>query len=236
MKLFALGDLHLDGKQNKPMDVFSEKWINHRERIYDNWRDTVAEDDCVLMPGDFCWAMRLEDAADDLFSVASLPGTKLLIRGNHDYWWTSPTKMRTMLPAGMKIIQNDAVDMGRFIACGTRGWTLPGSPDFKTDDIKIFEREAGRLELTLNAAMRFYEADGSKPIILMFHYPPLPENGEDTRFTEIIARYPVKQVVYGHLHAQSCRTAFEEEKNGVSYTLVSADHLDFCPKLIAEYE
>ena len=237
MKVFALGDLHLSGKQNKPMDIFGEKWSNHAERIFEAWQSAVSPQDCVLMPGDFCWAMQLADALDDLFAVSELPGTKLLIRGNHDYWWASPTKMRDLLPPSMKIIQNDAVDMGRFVVCGSRGWLLPGSAEFGEKDKKIYERELMRLEMSLNAALRLARpAEGEeKPVIVMLHYPPLTEKGEATGFTELIARYPVRDVVYGHLHAQSCRLAFEGEHNGVNYTLCSADHIRFCPKLIAEF-
>ncbi len=237
MKVFALGDLHLSGKQNKPMDVFGDRWANHGERIFESWRAAVGEEDCVLLPGDFCWAMQLNDALDDLFAVSELPGKKILIRGNHDYWWASPTKMRDILPPSMKIIQNDAVDLGSFVVCGSRGWLLPGSADFGVSDEKIFNRELIRLEMSLTAALRLAKGeDGpNKPIIVMTHYPPLTENGESTGFSELIERYAVRETVYGHLHAQSCRLAFEGEHNGVNYTLCSADHLGFAPKLIAEF-
>lgn len=235
MKVFALSDLHLDGKQNKPMDVFGDRWAGHAQRVFDNWRAVVTDEDCVLIAGDFCWAMMLRDAEDDLFAVSELPGQKLLIRGNHDYWWASPTKLRDMLPKNMRIIQNDAADMGPFVACGSRGWLLPGSAEFGQADEKIFARELIRLEMSLNAAVRL-AGEAKKPIIVMMHYPPVPENGADSAFSELIARYPVKTVIYGHLHAQSCKTAFEGEKNGVSYILTSADHLGFMPKLIDEFD
>lgn len=236
MKVFALSDLHLDGKQNKPMDVFGNWWTGHAQRVFDNWREAVNDRDCVLIAGDFCWAMLLRDAVDDLLSVSELPGQKLLIRGNHDYWWSSPTKMRDLLPPNMRIIQNDAVDMGPFVACGSRGWLLPGSPDFGRDDEKIFARELIRLEMSLTAARRLAgEGEAKKPIIVMMHYPPVPETGEDSAFSELISRFGAETVIYGHLHAQSCRSAFEGEKNGVRYILTSADHLDFMPKLIAEF-
>ncbi len=237
MKVFALSDLHLDGKQNKPMDVFGDRWAGHAQRVFDNWRAAVTEEDCVLIAGDFCWAMMLRDAEDDLFAVSQLPGQKIMIRGNHDYWWSSPTKMRDLLPKNMRIIQNDAVDMGPFVACGSRGWLLPGSAEFTQADEKILARELIRLEMSLNAAVRLAgEGEEEKPIIVMMHYPPVPENGADSAFSELIARYRVKTVVYGHLHAQSCKNAFEGEKNGASYILTSADHLGFVPKLIDEFE
>lgn len=238
MKVFAIGDLHLSGGQDKPMDVFGERWANHAERIFSSWRELVSQEDCVLLPGDFCWAMQLDDAMLSVNEVAALPGTKILTRGNHDYWWSSPTKMRDRFPSCVKLIQNDALDMGRFIVCGTRGWNLPGSADFTEKDAKIYQRELMRLEMSLNAAMRLkaQEDRADKPITVMLHYPPLLENGADTGFTEVLERFPVKNAVYGHLHAQSCRLAFEGERNGINYRLCSADHIDFAPKLIEEYK
>ncbi len=243
MKVFALSDLHLDGKQNKPMDVFGSRWTGHAQRVFDNWREAVNDRDCVLIAGDFCWAMLLRDAVDDLLSVSELPGQKLLIRGNHDYWWASASKLRGMLPPSIGIIQNDAADAGPFVVCGSRGWLLPSASDFTQADEKIAARELIRLELSLNAAMRLAAGKGdaeakAKPIVLMTHFPPIGEDGQGTCYSELIERYPVRYAVYGHLHAQSCRLAFEGTHCGaysVPYTLVSADHLDFTPKLIAEF-
>ncbi|MBR5948854.1 MAG: metallophosphoesterase [Clostridia bacterium] len=237
MKLFAIGDLHLSGGQNKPMDIFGERWADHAERIFSFWRETVSDEDCVLLPGDFCWAMQLGDAMLPINELAELPGIKVLSRGNHDYWWASPTKMREVFPKGVKIIQNDALDMGKFIVCGTRGWTLPGSSDYTQKDEKIFRRELLRLEMSLNSALRFKEREWveDKPIVVMLHFPPLLINGEDTGFTEVLEHFPVSRVVYGHLHAQSCKLGFEGARNGIVYDLCSADHIDFSPKLIEEY-
>lgn len=151
MKLFAIGDLHLNGKADKPMDVFGSNWDRHREKIFDAWQSLVSPSDCVLVPGDICWAMYLEDAVDDLNSIAELNGTKILIRGNHDYWWASPTRIRAVLPAGMYIVQNDSVDMGAFSVCGSRGWMLPSAANFGKADEKIFNRELIRLEMSLKA-------------------------------------------------------------------------------------
>lgn len=236
MKVFALGDLHLDAGQNKPMDVFGTRWQNHSERIFASWRELIAEGDCVLIPGDFCWAMQLKDALDELGAVGELPGRKVLVRGNHDYWWSSPTKLRESVPPGISIIQNDAADMSAFIVCGSRGWTLPGTAEHTQKDEKIYNRELLRLDMSLAVAKRLKAAsDMEKPIIAMLHYPPVYESGEGSGFTELFERYGVNEVVYGHLHAQSCIQAFEGEKNGIRYTLCSADHLGFSPKLIAEY-
>lgn len=236
MRLFAIGDLHLSGGQDKPMDIFGERWVDHAERIFSSWRASVLEDDCVLLPGDFCWAMQLDDALGSIAEVAALQGKKVLTRGNHDYWWASPTKMRERFPESVKLIQNDALDLGSVIVCGTRGWNMPGAADYTEKDGKIYLRELMRLEMSLNAAMRLREREGDKPIVVMLHFPPLLENGSDTGFTELLERFPVESVVYGHLHAQSCRLGFEGKKNGINYFLCSADHIDFAPRLIAKYE
>ena len=236
MKVFSIGDLHLSGGMDKPMDVFGESWRDHAARIFDAWRERVGRDDCVLMPGDFCWAMQLRDALPELQGIAELPGKKALVRGNHDYWWSSPTRMRELVDKSITFIQNDAADMGEFIVCGTRGWSLPGAADFGANDEKIYARELIRLEMSLAAARRLSEAPdcGGKPVIAMLHFPPLLENGAASGFTDIIEAWPVHEVVYGHLHGASCRLAFEGVKNGVRYTLCSADHIGFAPKLIAE--
>ncbi len=237
MRVFAIGDLHLSGGMDKPMDMFGENWVNHAERIFDAWRARVFHEDCVLLPGDFCWAMRFEDALETVEEVAQLPGTKVLSRGNHDYWWASPTKMRDRFPQSVKLIQNDALDMGGFIVCGTRGWNIPGSTDFTQNDEKIYNRELLRLEMSLNAAMRLKAQNGAenKPLIVMLHYPPLFINGEDTGFTQVLERFPVSHVVYGHLHAQSCKLGFNGEKNGIRYHLCSSDGIGFAPKLIDDF-
>ncbi|MCH5279751.1 MAG: metallophosphoesterase [Christensenellaceae bacterium] len=227
MKIFAIADLHLDGHTNKPMDVFGNNWERHRERIFDAWQSVVGVDDCVLIPGDICWAMHIEDAMDDIDSIAALNGTKILLRGNHDYWWTSPTRMRSMFPDSIKIIQNDAVDLGGFSVAGTRGWLMPGMPNYGQNDEKIYKRELIRLELSLKSAK-------SAPIIVVMHFPPILEDGEPTGFTNIIDNYQVLKVLYGHLHAQSCRNAFNGELNGKGYELCSADYLGFAPKLVVE--
>lgn len=238
MKLYAIGDLHLSGGQDKPMDVFGERWANHAERIFSLWRESVSEEDCVLLPGDFCWAMQLNDALGSIAQIDALPGKKVLSRGNHDYWWASPTKMRESFPQSVRLIQNDALDIGGCIVCGTRGWNLPGSADYTQKDAKIYLRELMRLEMSINAAMRLreHEGAGNKPIIVMLHFPPILNNGEDTGFTELLERFPIEKVVYGHLHAQSCKLGFEGERNGISYYLCSADHIDFAPRFIAEYD
>lgn len=228
MKLFAIADLHLDGGAGKPMDVFGEMWAGHRERIFGLWRSKVGEEDAVLVPGDISWAMHFKDALPDLFSLSELPGTKVLSRGNHDYWWSALSRMRETLPGNIKLIQNDAVDLGPVVVCGTRGWILPNDPDFKANDRKILDREILRLGLSLAAAQRL-SAD-NKPIICMMHFPPALRDGESTGFTELMEKNGVALCVYGHLHgAPAWDVGIKGELNGVRYELCSADSLGFEP-------
>lgn len=224
MKIFAIADLHLDGGAGKPMDVFGIHWADHRERIFGAWQQMVSPEDCVLIPGDICWAMHFKDALPELNDISRLNGTKVLVRGNHDYWWSSLTQMRDALPENIKLIQNDSADLGSFIVCGSRGWLLPCDSEFKQADKKIYERELLRLELSLRSVRR-----NDVPLICMLHYPPLPANGNDTCFTALLERYGVKLCLYGHLHGIACLSAFNGNKNGVEYRLCSADSIGFSP-------
>ncbi len=228
MRLLALADLHLDGNSNKPMDVFGNNWANHEERIFDSWQSVVGTDDCVLIPGDYCWAMQLSDAVPELNKLSSLNGTKVIVRGNHDFWWTSPTRIRAVLPKRVHIIQNDSVDMKQFCICGTRGWLMPGTAGFDNSDMRIFNREIIRLRLSLSSAC-------SRPIVVAMHYPPVGESGCPTEFSNLIDEFKAENVVYGHLHGKSCMSAFNGYINGVKYDLCSADYLEFSPKFIREF-
>lgn len=228
MRVFAIGDLHLPGGDMKPMDVFGSHWENHFERISESWRARVSEDDVVLIPGDISWAMQLADALQDLERIAQLPGRILILRGNHDYWWSSLTQLRCSLPQGMHAVQNDAYDAGDMVFCGTRGWTIPGQ-NTDAQDEKIFRREVLRLEMSLKAAAQ--TADG-RPIVAMMHYPPLlPEHkASGTAFTRLLSAYGVSRCVYGHLHGQSIQRGINGVYDGVRYNLVSCDALGFAVK------
>ncbi len=225
MRLFAIGDLHLPGGQQKPMEVFGDHWEGHFARIAKDWRARVSDDDAVLIPGDISWAMQLEDAVPDLQAIGELPGRKLLLKGNHDYWWSSLSKVRRVLPEGMEAIQHDAVDLGDAVVCGVRGWAYPtAEAPLSPEDERIFNREMIRLELALQAAVKIA---GERPILLMMHYPPLYPQDRDTPFTRALARYPVHTVVYGHLHGAGVRAGFNGVHGGVRYMLTSCDSLDF---------
>ena len=226
MTLFAIGDLHLPGGEDKPMDIFGDHWENHFAHIAADWRARVKDGDVVLIPGDISWAMQLERAVPDLQKIGALPGRKVLIKGNHDYWWNSVSKLRRVLPEGMSALQHDALDMGDFVVCGTRGWMFPtGDAPLAPEDERILNRELLRLDMAISAAEKLTQ--GQKPIVVMLHYPPLLLTVLDTPFTQVLARHRVHTVVYGHLHGAGIRAGFNGEHEGIHYRLTSCDALGF---------
>ncbi len=224
MTIFAIGDLHLPGGDTKPMDVFGSHWENHFDKIAADWRLKVAPDDLVLLPGDISWAMRLEEALPDLYLIGALPGKKVLLRGNHDYWWGAITRLRAALPANMYALQNDALNLGGVVLCGTRGWVIPGEAGLDPEDMRIYQRELMRLEMSLAQAQRLAP---DLPKVAMLHYPPFNERQEPSGFTELMERYGVGDVVYGHLHGPGLKSGFTGLKRGVRYYLTSCDGLGF---------
>ena len=230
MRLFAIGDLHLSGGDDKPMDVFGPQWDRHFLRIRENWRQVVREEDTVLIPGDISWAMQLRDAQADLEEIARLPGRKILCKGNHDYWWNSVSQVRAALPEGMTALQHSAADLGDAVVCGTRGWMIPTKETpLSEQDEKICRREAERLRLALEDATA---QAGGRPLIVMTHYPPLLAGETDTVFTELMERFRVHTAVYGHLHGTGIQCGFTGEHHGVRYHLVSCDSIGFSPKTV----
>jgi hypothetical protein len=230
MRLFAIGDLHLPGGDDKPMDVFGPQWDRHFLRIQENWQKLIEDEDTVLIPGDISWAMQLEDARADLEAIGSLPGRKIICKGNHDYWWNSISRVRSILPPSITAVQHSAADLGEAVACGTRGWLIPTKETpLDAQNEKIFLREAERLRLALDAAKHMA---GERPLVVMMHYPPLLEAETDTLFTSILEEYRVHTVVYGHLHGAGIQIGYNGEHNGIRYHLVSCDSIGFCPKEI----
>ena len=223
MTIFAISDLHLPARE-KPMDIFGAHWENHFERIAQDLCARVGEDDIVLLPGDLTWAMRLEDALEDLARVGALPGRKLILRGNHDYWWSAIVQVRRALPEGMYAIQNDALTLSGLLFAGSRGWTLP-SPETDADDERIYNRERQRLELSLKAARRI---SGDMPLCVMMHYPPFSQACEG--YSDLLREYGVKHCVYGHLHG----SAHISRPRIMNCHLVSSDFLDFEPKKLTD--
>ena len=223
MAIYAIADLHLPGGDIKPMDVFGAHWAGHFDKISEDWRRRVSDDDVVLLPGDLSWAMALQDAKPDLEAIGSLPGKKVILRGNHDYWWSGIGRVRDALPPNMYAVQNDCLMLNDTLICGTRGWLLPGE-QANSDDLKIYQRELLRLEMTLTQAKRKSQ---EAPIVCMMHFPPLTDACRDTGFVDLLERYGVGDVVYGHLHGAGLRTAFKGEYRGIRFHLVSCDGLDF---------
>ncbi|NLI20634.1 MAG: phosphohydrolase [Clostridiales bacterium] len=232
MAILAIGDLHLSGSGEKPMNVFGPQWERHFDTIRECWKAAVKPSDIVLIPGDLSWAMQFEQAKPDLLSIAELPGTKILLRGNHDYWWSSISRLRAFLPEGTLALQNDAVSLGGFAICGTRGWTFPADQNgLDEQELKIYRRELIRLEMALENARRF-----DLPIIAMLHFPPLLTDYRDTEFTALLERYGVQLCVYGHLHASGIRYGFDGLHRGVTYRLVSCDAIRFSPVVVWEQD
>lgn len=225
MKLFAIGDLHLPGGDDKPMDVFGSHWEGHFQRIRQDWLQRVSQEDVVLIPGDISWAMQLEQAKPDLQAIAELPGRKIIIKGNHDYWWNTLSQVKSALPEGMEAIQHSALDVGCAVVCGTRGWNIPTrEAALPPADMKIYSRELLRLEMALQEGARLAQ---EKPLVVMMHYPPLYAMEKETEFAALLEKYPVHTVVYGHLHGAGLKARFCGQHREINYQLVSCDGLDF---------
>jgi uncharacterized protein len=232
MAIFAIGDLHMSGDGAKPMDVFGPRWDRHMDTVSERWREAVRPTDTVLIPGDISWAMQLEEAKPDLLTIADLPGTKVLLRGNHDYWWNSVSKLRAFLPPGMLALQNDSAVVGNVAVCGTRGWDFPTEQlPLDERETKIYQRECIRLKMTLENACRY-----GLPILAMTHFPPLLQDYRDTAFTALLEEYGVKRCIYGHLHGAGIRNGFNGFHRGVEYRLVSCDAIDFSPVVVWQDE
>ena len=222
MKVFAISDLHLSVNNPKPMNIFGPTWEGYLDKIFADWKSKVSEDDLVLLAGDFSWAMKLEETKEDFALLKDLPGKKILIRGNHDYWWASISAVRRFLPENFYAIQNDAMKFGKFIICGTRLWNVPdANKPMSEEDEKIYKRELIRLEMSLQVAEKLKTSPDDK-IICMLHYPPYTFKEEDNEVTALIEKYGVCKVVYGHIHA-FCRQNLVLEKHGVEYFLTSCD-------------
>lgn len=228
MALYTLADLHLATTVQKPMDIFGGRWQGYMDKIVCRWRAVVQEGDTVVLGGDISWGINLKEAHGDFALLESLPGRKLILKGNHDLWWETRTKMlRFMRENGFSsvdFLHNNCFWYGKTALCGTRGW--PFEEDF-TDphNEKIFRRELMRLEASLQAAA----AGEPEEIIAFLHYPPLYANFCCTPVIALLQRYGVGRCIYGHLHAQSLRYAVEGEHEGIVWQLVSGDHVDFTP-------
>ena len=226
MALYAIGDLHLSlGAADKPMDVFGGRWIGYTEKLRENLACIGPEDTTVLL-GDLSWALGLEDAREDLAFIASIPGRKLLLKGNHDYWWATAAAFRKLCQregfSGMELLHNACWFYEDIALCGTRGWFYEESRASAHDE-KIFRRELGRLEASLKLAQ-------GREIYCFLHYPPVYHGYECPEILELLSRYGVTHCFYGHLHGPSIKLAFEGVRDGIAYRLLSADAVDFAPQ------
>ena len=214
MSIYTIGDLHLSFQENKPMDIFGENWKNHEEKIKKDWLNKVKEEDTVILPGDFSWAMYLENTYEDFKYLNQLPGKKILLRGNHDYWWNTITKMKNYLKENnfnnIDFLQNNSFEIENNIIVGTKGWTISE----EEEDKRLIKRESIRLELSIQDGIKKYGAN--KPIIAFMHYPPITihqvEKNKTTAFVEILKKYNIKECIYGHLHSNSIKEIWR--KNG----------------------
>lgn len=228
LRIFAIGDLHLDHTGVKTMEVFGPAWRNYEERIFENWSRTVTDDDLVLIPGDISWALKLEEAEADLRRIDALPGTKLLLRGNHDYWWQSRTKIEALGLKTLHFLQNDRFEWKTAVIYGTRGWISRESAEFAPADEKIYQRELQRLSLS-------FSKGSSLPLrIAMIHYPPYNFRKEPNEFFRLMQDHGIHICVYGHLHGHGHAQIIEGCVEDVRMFCVSADYTGFSPRLITE--
>lgn len=227
MSLYAIADLHLSLSSNKPMNIFPG-WDNHVERLEKNWQEVVRPDDTVVVPGDISWAINFDEAKADFDFINRLNGHKVILKGNHDYWWNSMAKMNRFLAENgfdtITILHNNYYPYGEYGICGTRGWIKDTE---EPADAKVLAREAGRLETSIKAAL----SDGKKPIVFL-HYPPIFANDYNREILDVLFRYEIKTCYYGHLHGNAHRFAVCGEVDGINYQLIAGDFVQFCPKLI----
>jgi len=228
MSLFAIADLHLSLGCNKPMDVFTG-WQNYTEKLEKNWRSIVNEDDTVVIAGDISWAMKLEESEKDFAFIHSLPGKKLILKGNHDYWWSTKKKIDTFLCEhgfnSIQIIHNNAYVVNDVAVCGTRGWLYNAESD---EDLKIVNREVGRLNASLDDAKR----QGATPIVFL-HYPPVYDNLQCNEILNVLETRGINSCYFGHIHgSEAAKRAVIGEYHGIKMHLISCDYVNFMPVLV----
>ena len=221
MRVFAIGDLHLSINNPKPMDIFGPVWDGYLETIEKDWESKVTDNDVVLIPGDISWAMKMQEAKSDLEYICRLKGKKIIIKGNHDYWWNSIGELRQNLTNETYAIQNNAYKFGNVIICGSRGWIIPDNDVRTEQDEKIYKRELIRMELSLKS-MQVLRNDGDK-VIVMTHFPPFNYKMDNNEMTELFEKYKVDAVVFGHLHSYDNHQKLTFRKNDINYYLVSCD-------------
>ncbi len=230
MSIYAIGDLHLSFGTDKPMNVFGNQWQDYEEKLEKNWNENIKENDVVLIPGDFSWATYLEDTLQDFKFLNKLNGKKILLKGNHDYWWTTLKRMREFLEQNeihnVDFIFNTSIETDEAVIVGTRGWAFNDTENSE----KMLNRELARLELSIKDGIK---KNSDKKIICMMHYPPISmnmiEKNEKSEYLEMMKKYNIKECIYGHLHGSSHLEAVEGIVDGINLRLVSSDYLQFNP-------
>lgn len=229
MSIYAVADTHLAffPGSDKPMGVFGSRWDDHERRLKAFWDQVVGDDDTVVIAGDISWGIKLEEARYDLDWIDSLPGKKILIKGNHDLWWSGIRKLNSLYD-DIRFLQYDCVAVEGLCICGTRGWLTPDSDDFGEEDERIYRRELLRLEMSLEAGKKMIDEEpGSDRIVGFLHYPPVMDRARLSGFHELFKEYGVKDVYFGHLHGEDAfRSAVTGDVDGVSYHLISLDYLN----------
>lgn len=228
MSLFVIGDLHLAlGDKSKSMDIF-DGWENYTELLEQSWNELVSAEDTVVLAGDISWAIGLEKGYEDFKWIHNLPGRKIILKGNHDYWWNSRKKMEETFERwgfdSLNILHNNHFQYENYGICGTRGWVnMPG----ESADAKVLAREAGRLSVSIESAL----TAGLQPLVFL-HYPPLYGSSYNYDILDVLYKYGIKNCWYGHLHGPSIKYAVNGERDGVDFRLISGDFLQFRPKKI----
>ncbi|MBR6677080.1 MAG: metallophosphoesterase [Clostridia bacterium] len=235
MSLFSIADLHLSLSVNKPMDKFGHRWQGYAEKLEKRWRAVVSDDDTVVVPGDISWGIDLNEALADLKLIDSLPGKKIIGKGNHDYWWSTVTKMNAFFEENgittIEFLYNNAIETEDAIIAGTRGWYVEEKLQVTetADYQKIVNRENARLEMSLKEAVKL-RGDGDKPILVYFHFPPVFKDFRCNEFIETMKKYGIKSCYFGHIHS-NYSIPKTVETDGIRMTIISADYLDFIPMI-----
>lgn len=231
MALFAISDLHLPLGVDKPMDIFGKNWENYVERLREKWQSVVSEEDTVVMPGDFSWATYIDESKADFDFLCKLPGKKIILKGNHDYWWTTMNKLKEFVADNgydnVFFLQNNSYEYGDISICGTRGWQTP-QPSLSGEDKKIYDREVLRLELSIKTAKN------PDNIIVFTHFPPILKDYRENSMVEMLNKYNIKECIFGHIHSQGIKNVIEGDVQGINYRLVSCDYREFMPVKIRD--
>lgn len=230
MSLFAIADTHLSLGTDKPMDIF-KGWSGYVDKLRENWESTVSDSDTVVISGDISWGMSLEGALDDFRFIDSLPGQKIILKGNHDYWWTTMRKMETFLNQNemntIRFLHNNTITVGDIAVCGSRGWFFDAE---ESADNKVLLREAGRLRTSINLA----KETGLEPVVFL-HYPPITQNMVCEEIYNVLLETGVRRCYYGHLHGPSMTRSINSVRDGIEFALISCDFLAFAPKLVEKF-